>query len=302
MSGVVGLADPGQHPLAGQVIVVTGATSGIGEVAASRLAGRGARLVLVARDGARAQALLARLPAPAAGGRHEVHLADLSLLAGQRAAVAAIRAQEPRLDALVNNAGAVFMGAPRTADGLSPSFALNHLAFHVLALGLLPTLRPVPGARIVNTASRAHRYAPRLPPAYTLEHLQRDGIRGYALSKLCNLWFTRELARRLGPGGVTVHALHPGFVATRFADSTPWPWNALMRWRKRVHGRTPELGAATLVALAAGGLGAGGTGGYWFDGQPAAASPAAVDAAAAARLWELTAALCGLDLPAPAAS
>lgn len=294
--------------LAGQVIVITGATSGIGEVAAQELARRGARLVVVARDAARGQALLVRLRSASgaagdarAGGAaaHALHVADLSSLAQQRSVAAAILAAEPRIDVLVNNAGAVFMGAARTADGLAPSFALNHMAYYTLTLGLMPALRAAPAARIVSTASRAHRYAPVLAPGFPLNGLQRDGIRGYALSKLCNLWFTRSLARRLADGTATAQAFHPGFVATGFADNTPWPWNALMRVRKRLHGRTPEQGAATLVALAAGELGQGEGGRYFADSAVAEPSPAALDDALAERLWSLSAGLSGLDLPPP---
>jgi NAD(P)-dependent dehydrogenase (short-subunit alcohol dehydrogenase family) len=286
-------AGPAERPLAGKVIAITGATSGIGEVAALELARRGARLVIVARDAARAEALLARLQA----GNHVLHLADLSLLSQQRSVAAAILAAEPRIDVLVNNAGAVFMGAARTADGLAPSFALNHLAYYTLTLALLPALRAAPVARIVSTASAAHRYARVPAPGFGLEDLQRDGIRGYALSKLCNLWFTRALAQRLAGTGMTAHALHPGFVATRFADNTPWPWNALMALRKRLQGRTPQQGAATLLALAAGELGQGASGRYFADGLAADPAPAALDGVLAERLWMLTAALTGLDLP-----
>jgi len=296
---------PGQlaGPLAGKVVAITGATSGIGEVAALELARRGARLVIVARDGARGQALLARLRAgrttrPGASGAadHALHLADLSLPSQQRAVAESILAAEPRIDVLVNNAGAVFMGAARTADGLAPSFALNHLAYYTLTLALLPALRAAPVARIVSTASGAHRYAPVPAPGFALEALQRDGIRGYALSKLCNLWFTRTLAQRLAGTGVTAHALHPGFVATRFADNTPWPWNALMALRKRMQGRTPEQGAATLLALAAGELGQGASGRYFADGVATDPVPAALDDSLAGRLWSLSAGLTGLDL------
>jgi NAD(P)-dependent dehydrogenase (short-subunit alcohol dehydrogenase family) len=210
---------------------------------------------------------------------------------------AAILAAEPRIDVLLNNAGAVFMGAGRTADGLSPSFALNHMAYYSLSLALLPALRASPAARIVSTASRAHRFARVPPPGFALGDLQRDGIRGYALSKLCNLWFTRSLARRLATTTVTAHALHPGFVATRFADETPWPWSTLMRVRKRLHGRTPEQGAATMVALAAGEIGQGASGRYFADGAAADPAPAALDEALAERLWSLSAGLAGLDLP-----
>lgn len=281
----------------GKTVVITGATSGIGEVAALALAARGARLVVVARDAARGNALLARLQAANPAATHALHLADLSLLVHQQAVAGEIAAAEPRIDVLINNAGAVFMGAARTAEGFAPSFALNHLAYFTLTLQLLPALRAAGAARVINTASRAHRYAPALPPGFGLEALQRDGISGYALSKLGNLWFTRALARRLEGSGVAVDALHPGFVATRFADETPWLWRTLMGLRKRTHGRTPAQGAATLLWLAAAAHPPGQGGGYWFDRAPGKLSAAALDTAAAERLWALSAALTGLDLP-----
>jgi NAD(P)-dependent dehydrogenase (short-subunit alcohol dehydrogenase family) len=284
----------------GQVVVMTGATSGIGEVTALALAARGARVVFVARDAARGNALLARLQAANPGVEHALHLADLGLLMHQQAVAQAIAGSEPRIDVLLNNAGAVFMAAPRTAEGFAPSFVLNHLAYYTLTLPLLPALRAAGAARIVCTSSRAHRYAPVLPGDFGLEALQLDGIRGYALSKLCNIWFTRALARRLADGAATVNALHPGFVATRFADNTPWLWRTLMGWRKRTHGRTPARGADTLTWLATAPEVAGKSGGYWADRAPGVLSAAAQDEVAAERLWRLTAGLTGLDLPLPA--
>jgi NAD(P)-dependent dehydrogenase (short-subunit alcohol dehydrogenase family) len=281
----------------GKTAVITGATSGIGEVSALALAAQGARVVFIARDAARGSALLARLQAANPAARHAVHIADLGLLMHQQAVAQEIAAAEPCIDALVNNAGAVFMGNERTAEGWSRSFALNHLAYWTLTLHLLPALRAAGAARVVCTSSRAHRFAPVLPEGFGLEALQIDGIRGYALSKLANIWFTRALARRLAGTTVTVNALHPGFVATRFADNTPRLWRTLMGWRKRTHGRTPQQGADTLTWLASAPELSGRSGGYWSDRQPGVLSAAAQDDALAERLWELTVGVTGLDLP-----
>jgi NAD(P)-dependent dehydrogenase (short-subunit alcohol dehydrogenase family) len=285
----------------GKTVVMTGATSGIGAVVALGLAARGARLVVVARDAARGIALMARLRAANPHAAHALHLADLGLLMHQLAVAEAIAASEARIDLLLNNAGAVFMGADRSAEGFAPSFALNHLAYYTLTLRLLPALRAAASARIVNTASRAHRYAPALAPDFGLELLQRDGVRGYALSKLANIWFTRALARRLAGSAVTVNALHPGFVATRFADNTPRLWRTLMALRKRMLGRTPEQGADTLSWLATAPELANQNGGYWADRAPGLLSAAALDVAASERLWRLSAGLTGLHLPEQAA-
>jgi len=278
----------------GKTVVITGATSGIGEVAAIRLAGLGARIVCVARDAARADATLTRLKQAGPGAAHTVHLADLSVIAAMKQVGTAIAAAEPRIDVLINNAGAMIMGRTRTPDGLAATFATNHLAYYVLTLQLLGRLQATPGARIVCTASRAHRAA-RFNPA----RLQRDGVFGYALSKLENLLFVRRLAQLLGPGGVTVNALHPGFVNTRFADNCGPLWRGLMRWRKSSSGLTPEQGAQTLIHLAASAGVAGRTGGYYAHCEPAEPSPAAQDDAAALRLWQISAQLTGLDLPRP---
>jgi NAD(P)-dependent dehydrogenase (short-subunit alcohol dehydrogenase family) len=274
-----------------QTAVITGATSGIGEVAALSLARRGLRVVFVARNAARAAATLERLRA-AGPGAHTVHIADLSVIAGMKQVGAAIAAAEPRIDLLLNNAGAVFMGRTRTVDGLAASFATNHLAYYVLSLLLLPRLQVTAGARIVCTSSRAHQNG-----HMNFSRLQRDGIGGYAQSKLANLLFVRRLAQLLGPGGVTVNALHPGFVATRFADNCGPAWRTLMNLLKRSAALTPEQGARTLVYLAESPEVAGRSGGYYVDCREAEPSAAAQSDAGALRLWQVSAQLTGLDFP-----
>jgi NAD(P)-dependent dehydrogenase (short-subunit alcohol dehydrogenase family) len=276
----------------GKTVVITGATSGIGEVAAIRLAELGARIICVARDAARADATLARLREAGPGAAHAVHLADLSVIAEMKRVGAAIAAAEPRIDVLINNAGAMFNGGARTADGLGASFATNHLAYYVLALQLLPRLQATAGARIVCTSSHAHRRG-----RMHFDRLQRNGLAGYAQSKLANLLLVRRLAQFLGPGGVTVNALHPGFVATRFADNCGPGWRTALRCLKAIAGLPPEAGAATLIYLAQAPEVAGRTGGYYVRCEPAEPSPAAQDDAAALRLWQISAQLTGLDFP-----
>lgn len=274
----------------GATIVITGATSGIGEVAACHLARRGARIVCVARDPARAAATLAKLRIAGPHAAHAAYLADLSSIAATKRAGAEIAAAEPRIDVLINNAGAVFMGRTRTVDGLAASFATNHLAYYALTLQLLARLQATPGARVVCTSSRAHQYS-----HMDFDRLQRDGIAGYAQSKLENLLFVRRLAQLLGPGGVTVNALHPGFVATRFADNCGPVWRTLMRWRKASSGLTPEQGAKTLIYLAESAAVVGRSGGYYVNCQPAEPAAAALSDVDALRLWQISAQLAGLD-------
>jgi NAD(P)-dependent dehydrogenase (short-subunit alcohol dehydrogenase family) len=198
----------------GKTIVATGATSGIGEVAVLKLAEMGARIVLVARDEVRAQATMRKLEAKAPKLGHRVHLADLSSMAETRKVGAAIAASEPRIDVLINNAGALFNRRQLSPDGLEMTFAVNHMAYFVLTEGLRRTLAASAPARIVNTASGAHKGV-----KLDFDDLQSSrgfsGFQVYGRSKLCNILFTRELARRL-PDGVTANSLHPGFVATRF--------------------------------------------------------------------------------------
>lgn len=276
-----------------RTIVMTGATSGIGEVAALRLAAQGDRIVFIARDEGRAQSLLRRLRAANPRADHTRHLADLTEISAMRDVARAIHASEPRIDVLINNAGAVFMRRTRTADGLSPSFATNHLAYYVITLMLLDRLKAAGNARIVCTASRAHRFG-----HLNFDQLQIDGIRGYAMSKLANLLFVRHLARMLRSSGVTINALHPGFVATRFADNSDFMWRTLMQLRKRAHGRTPEQGARTLLYLADSTDVAGQSGLYFADCHPTTPSVAARDDTAAERLWDLSARLTGVALNA----
>jgi len=259
------------------------------------LAARGARLVLVVRDPVRARQTLGRLAPPAGSAGHTVHIADLSVIGEMKRVGAAIAAAEPRIDVLINNAGAVFMGRERTVDGLGATFATNHLPYYVLTLLLLARLRAAPAARIVCTASGAHSYG-----KFDLAHLNANGIAGYAGSKLENLLFVRRLAQLLGAGTVTVNAHHPGFVATRIAENTSWFWRTLMRWRKVMRGLTPEEGARTLLYLACAPEFAHCTGGYYVRCALTQPAPQALNDADALALWKVSAQLTGLDFPPPA--
>src|SRR5256712_3446590 len=212
----------------GKVVVIPGATPGIGQVAAERLAGMGARIVLVARDKGRGEAALARLRERAPGAAHSIHYADLSRLAEMKRVAAEIAAAEPRIDALINNAGALFSSRHVTEDGLELTFALNHMAYFVLTHGLSERLRASAPARVVNTASDAHKRA-----GLDLDDLQSangySGFKAYGRSKLWNILYTRELARRLASAGVSANCLHPGFVATRFGDQAGGLFSSVVR-------------------------------------------------------------------------
>lgn len=278
----------------GKTVVITGGTSGIGEVAAIRLAEKGARIVLVARDKARTDATLSRLKAANPGAAHAAHLADLSSIAEMKRVAAEIAAAEPRIDVLINNAGAVFLSRQTSVDGLEMTFATNHMAYFVVTNVLLPNLKATPGARIVSTASDAHRAG-----KFDAENLQSVGayrsFGAYGLSKLCNILFTRALAKRLAGTGVTANCLHPGFVGTRFgANNVKGTFTRLLRGIVMSLGISPERGARTIVYLASSSEVEGKSGGYWYKCAPATPTAAAQSDADAAKLWEISAKLAGV--------
>jgi len=277
----------------GKVVVVTGATSGIGRIAAERLAGMGARVILVARDPARGEAVLVALRRAAPGAAHGLYLADLASMAESRRVAAEIAAAEPRIDVLINNAGALFGARRITAEGLELTFATNHMAYFLLTLGLAQRLGAAAPARVINTASNAHRGA-RLDFADLQSLRGYRGVQAYGRSKLANILFTRELARRWRGSGVTVNCLHPGFVATRFGNGSGG-WISYGIRLAKLFAITPEKGAETIVHLAAAAAAAEVSGGYFYQCRPAQPSAAAEDDAAAARLWRESERLAGLS-------
>jgi NAD(P)-dependent dehydrogenase (short-subunit alcohol dehydrogenase family) len=274
-----------------KTIVATGATSGIGEAAVLELAGLGGRIVFVARDEARAHATLRKLEAKASGLGHRLHLADLSSMADTRKVGAAIAASEPRIDVLINNAGALFSDRRVTPEGLELTFALNHMAYFVLTEALRDKLVASAPARIVSTSSGAH-----LGVRLDFDDLQSakgyNGLRVYGRSKLANILFTRELARRLAGTGVTANCFHPGVVATRFGDASGG-LAGLVFPILRPFFISPEKGGDTLVYLASSPEVATTTGEYFVKRKIVAPSAAARDDAAAKRLWEASETLAG---------
>jgi NAD(P)-dependent dehydrogenase (short-subunit alcohol dehydrogenase family) len=275
----------------GRVCVVTGATSGIGLVTAETLATKGAHVILVGRDRARANAALARIKRRVAGAAVESEIADLSRLDEIRSLGARLAAL-PRVDVLVNNAGAMFQRRQTTPDRLERTFALNHMAYFVLTAGLRERLAAAPAARIINTASSAHTAA-----VLDFDDLQSErgygAIKAYGRSKLCNILFTRELARRLHGTAVTANCLHPGFVATRFADESGGLLSYLTRVAK-LFAISPARGADTIIYLASSPEVAETTGQYFYRRRPAKTSAAAQDDRAASTLWQRSAALAGI--------
>jgi NAD(P)-dependent dehydrogenase (short-subunit alcohol dehydrogenase family) len=277
----------------GKTVVITGGTSGIGEIAAERLAQMGARIVLIARDKCRGKVTLARLHEKAPDLAHTAHYADLTRISEMKCVAAEIASQEPRIDVLINNAGAMFANRRLTEDGLECTFALNHMAYFVITEGLRERLLASAPARIVSTASAAHQGA-----RLDFDDLQLarsfGPMKAYGRSKLCNILFTRELARRLHGTGVTANCLHPGFVATRFGDQSGGVISRFVGLAK-LFAISPEKGAETIVYLASSPAVAETTGEYFYMRQPIAPSPTAQDNRVAALLWERSAALAGLN-------
>ena len=274
----------------GKTVIITGATSGIGAVAARQLAAQGARIVIVARDRQRAHETLRELRAAGSGQAHAAFYADLSRLREMKRVAAEIAAAEPKIDVLMNNAGLIAARNQKTEDGLELMFATNHLAYFVLSNLLLERLRAAAGARIVATASDAHRRG-----KLDFERLQEQkGSVGYGTTKLCNILFTRELARRIAGSGVTANCLHPGFVATRFGDNAGGAVRIGLAIAKRLFGLSPENGAQTLVYLASSPEVAGRSGGYYERCAPAEPSRAARSDTDARRLWQLSAEITGI--------
>jgi len=272
----------------GKVCVITGATSGIGLAAATALAARGAELALVGRDPARGDAVLKQLRAQNPHLRAAVHYADLSCMDQVRRLAQELLAAYPRIDILINNAGALFPRREVTVDGLERTFALNHMAYFLLTNLLRERLIASSPARIVNVASRAHEDAV-LDFADLNIELDYTGWTAYRRSKLANILFTRELARRLQGTGVTANSLHPGFVASRFGDNCEGVYRMGMGLAKRLFAIRPESAAETIVYLASASELEGESGGYFARSAPAQPSSAAQDEAAARRLWELSA-------------
>ncbi len=280
--------------MTGKTVVITGGTSGIGQVAADALAAKGARIVLVARDRARAEAALAQLRAKNSAAAHSVHYADLSRVGEVKRVGEEIAAREPRIDVLINNAGAMFTQRQVTEDRLEMTFATNHMAYFVLTHMLRERLLAAAPARVISTASHAHK-GMKLDFADLQMEKGYSGFRAYGRSKLCNILFTRELAKRLAGTGVTANSLHPGFVNTRFGDNSgPGIGTAIFGLLKNL-AISPEKGAETIVWLASADEAAKVSGAYFYKCKETRPSAEARDDESARRLWQETAKLVGLE-------
>lgn len=278
--------------LKGKVAVVTGASNGIGRELARGLAQRGATVLAVSRGSGAGAEVVEALRRTTGNDRVRFVPADLSSLGEVRAVAASIAADEPRIDLLVNNAGAYFARRTSTVDGYEATFALNHLAPFLLTHLLAEPLLRASHARVVGTASAASQ-AGRLRLDDPMLEKRYDGWAAYSQSKLANLAFTVELARRLEGTGASAYAFHPGFVDSGFGSGST-AMNRLLRLAARLFARTPERGADTGIYLATAPEPPGPSGGYFADRTPARPKAAALDRDLGERFWRLSEELVGL--------
>lgn len=275
-----------------RTILVTGATSGVGLEACVQLARMGADLVMVARDRARGEAAIAQVQGRSGAKLPSLMLCDFASQASIRALADRFRRSHSSLHVLVNAAGSVSPGHELTEDGIERTFAVNHLGYFLLTNLLLDLLQKSAPARVVNVASINHRMGtmdlddPGFEKGYSI-------LKAYNRSKLGNVLFTRELARRLEGTGVTANCLHPGAVSTNIWSHAMWWARPFLAFAK-LFMITPEKGAETIVFLAASPEVEGKTGGYYERSRLVFPSRLAQDDALAKRLWDLSARLVKL--------
>ena len=277
----------------GKNVLLTGATNGIGQEAAVELARRGARVTLVGRDPRRTEAAVADVKARSNSAEVSHLLCDFSSQDSIRSLAEQVLARNEPLHVLINNAGGVNKERRLTVDGIETTFAVNHLGYFLLTHLLLNRIVQSAPARIVSVASNAHRSG-------TLDFDDLGYERGYFIlkaysrSKLANVLFANELARRLEGTGVTSNSLHPGVVATNIWSGTPNGARQLIRFLARPFFLSPAQGAAPIVHLAASPELEGVNGKYFDRGKPATPAPLARDETLAKRLWEVSERMAGL--------
>jgi NAD(P)-dependent dehydrogenase (short-subunit alcohol dehydrogenase family) len=275
-----------------KICLITGATSGIGQATAMALAQKGATVIVAGRSEERCQHTVARIKSETGNRNIDYLLADLSVQKQVRGLADAFKTRYERLDVLVNNAAAIYFLRKVSTDNIEMNFAVNHLAYFLLTNLLLDTLKASAPARIVNVASNSH-YGQHLD--FDNLELKRgyNPMRAYGCSKLCNLYFTYELARRLQDTGVTVSAMHPGFVATNMAANNGWLVRLFLPLVHR-NSLTPEQGARTAVYLASSPDVEGVTGKYFVREREVDSDPVSYDESTAKRLWQVSERMTGM--------
>lgn len=277
----------------GRTILITGATNGIGLAAARELARRGAHVVMVGHRPETDKALVADVIETTGNPHVAYEAADLAVQAAVRALAERVRTAHDRLDVLVNNVGGFFPQRRVTPDGYEMTWALNHLNTFLLTWELRDLLRSSAPARVVNVASDAHRGARKIDFADLQAEAGYRAFGAYSQSKLAMIMLTYELARRWEDTGVTVNAVHPGFVDTGFYSYLPKVVRRLFKPILSLIAKSPEEGAETLVHLAVSPEVADVTGTYWVDGEERRSSIPSYDLEAQARLWDVTLRMVG---------
>ena len=276
-----------EHTMEGKTCLITGASDGIGYIAARELARQGASVVVVGRNVFKTDDAVDRIKEDTGSEKVSYLLADLSSQEDVRRLARDINEQLPSLDVLLNNAGAIFLSNRRSADGLEMTFALNHMSYFLLTLLTLDLMRDSAPARIINVSSSSHSS----PGKFVLDDLpmpgSNRGYRAYGRSKLCNILFTYELARRLEGTGVTVNALHPGLVRTNIARNNGL-LGRVVNFFIGARGISAEQGADTLVYLASSPEVEGVTGKFFVNRQAVPSSALSYDRDLAKGLWELS--------------
>jgi retinol dehydrogenase-14 len=281
--------------MSGRTVLVTGGTGGIGKATALGLARMGAHLAITGRDRGRAEGAAREIGA-AGGGQADVFVADLSSQAEVRRLAGEVLQRLPRIDVLVNNAGGYWSTRHVTADGLEHTFALNHLAPFLLTCLLLGRLEQSAPARVVTVSSNAQAMG-RIDFGDLQGERSYSGARAYNQSKLANVLFTYELARRLPGTSVTANVLHPGVARTAFGAEDPGRVQRLFVPALRPFMKSPAQGAATSIQVASDpGLDQV-TGRYFAGGKPGKSARRSYDEAVAARLWQVSADLTGVAMP-----
>ncbi len=277
----------------GKTVLITGANQGIGKASAIALGKMGAQLVLVCRNEEKARAAITDIQA--ATGRNDVELvvADMASQADVRRAAAEFKAKHDRLDVLLNNAGVLVTSRRLTKDGIEETLAINHLAYFLLTNLLLDVLKKSAPSRIVSVSSTAHRGSRMRWDDLQYANTKYRAFNVYAQSKLANILFTTELARRLEGTRVTANCLHPGVIASGFGQTYGGFTSVIVKLASPFLG-TPEKGAATSVYLASSPEVEGVTGKYFAKCAEARADRVAYDPADARRLWEISEGLTGL--------
>jgi NAD(P)-dependent dehydrogenase (short-subunit alcohol dehydrogenase family) len=280
--------------MTGKTVLITGATNGIGKIAALELARMGAIVCIVARNRSKGQAVLEEITRETNNVQIELFIADLSSMADVRKLAQEFQSKHATLDVLLNNAGAFYSDRKLSADGLEMTFALNHMSYFLLTNLLLPVLKATPNARVVSVSSAAHTSG-KLDFANLQGEQKFNGWKAYSDSKLENALFTFALARRLAGSSVTANCLHPGFVKTSFGEGNSGIFSMVLGIAKNLMAISVEAGAQTMIHLASSPDVAGVNGKYFDKSKAVSSSVASLDQAVQEQLWAHSEEIAGLS-------